>query len=224
MSKEGIAVDPDKVKAILGAPPLANAKALSRFLGQIRWHSQMLWYLADFVTPLHTAVHRIPFQWTELEDRPYHALKVMLSQAPVVQPLDWSKEFHVLVDTSDIAIDNVLMQLTQPWWYWLVYYASRKLSQTEQNYSTTEREALGMVYSVMKFRHYLLGSFSFALLGLQVTLNRQASTVDATITRVRIRHLPQTGSATYSSRFLEPVRIQGGRQWSLGRVSGCTTF
>ena len=162
MSKEGIVVDPDKVKAILGAPPPANAKALSRFLGQIRWHSQMLWYLADFVTPLHIAVHRIPFQWTELEGRAYHTLKVMLSQAPVVQPLDWSKEFHVLVDTSDIAIDNVLMQLTQPWWYQLVYYASRKLSQVERNYSTTEREALGMVYSVTKFRHYLLGrKFSF---------------------------------------------------------------
>ena len=27
----------------------------------------------------------------------------------------------------------------------------------EQGYSTTEREALGMVFSVQKFRHYLLG-------------------------------------------------------------------
>ena len=28
------------------------------------------------------AVHRIPFQWTELEDKAYHTLKVMLSQVP----------------------------------------------------------------------------------------------------------------------------------------------
>ena len=27
----------------------------------------------------------------------------------------------------------------------------------ERNYSTTEQEALGMVYSVQKLRHYLLG-------------------------------------------------------------------
>ena len=34
--QEGIVVNPDKVKAILEAPVLANAKALSQILGQIR--------------------------------------------------------------------------------------------------------------------------------------------------------------------------------------------
>ena len=57
VSKDGIAVDPDKVKAILEAPAPTTAKALSRFLGQIRWHNQMLRFLADFATPLHAAVH-----------------------------------------------------------------------------------------------------------------------------------------------------------------------
>jgi hypothetical protein len=38
VSKEGIAMDPNKVKAILEAPAPYNANALSRFLGQIRWH------------------------------------------------------------------------------------------------------------------------------------------------------------------------------------------
>ena len=47
VSKDGIAVDPHKVKAILEAPTPTTAKALSQFLGQIRWHSWMLWYLAD---------------------------------------------------------------------------------------------------------------------------------------------------------------------------------
>ena len=122
----------------------------------------MIRHLADFATPLHAAVHRVPFQWAEIEEKAYQALKVMLSQAPVVQPPDWSKSFHVFVDASDVAISNVLMQLTEPKWYRPVYYASRKLSKAERNYSMTEREALGMVYSVTKYRHYLLGrKFSF---------------------------------------------------------------
>ena len=40
MSKEGIVVDPDKVKVILEGPAPNNTKALSRFLGQIWWHRE----------------------------------------------------------------------------------------------------------------------------------------------------------------------------------------
>ena len=45
ISQEGIAMDPDKVQAIMNAPALTTAKALSQFLGQIRWHSRMLRHL-----------------------------------------------------------------------------------------------------------------------------------------------------------------------------------
>ena len=64
ISQEGITMDPDKVQAIMNAPAPPSAKALSRFLGQIRWHSWMLRHLADFATPLHVAEHRFPFQWS----------------------------------------------------------------------------------------------------------------------------------------------------------------
>ena len=54
------------------------------------------------------------------------------------------------------------MQLTEPNWYKPLYYASRNLSTAEGNYSITKREALGMIYNINKFRHYLLGrKFTF---------------------------------------------------------------
>ena len=68
----------------------------------------------------------------------YDYFKKMLSKVPVVQPPDWEKPFHVFVDASDIAIGSALMQLEEPNWYRLVYYASRKLSTVERNYPTTE--------------------------------------------------------------------------------------
>ena len=46
--KKGIAMDLDKVKAMLEAPSPKNAKSLSKFLGHIQWHSCMIRYLADF--------------------------------------------------------------------------------------------------------------------------------------------------------------------------------
>mgnify|MGYP002776834142 CR=1 FL=1 len=88
VSKEGIAVDPNKITAIIEAKTSTNAKALSHFLGQIRWHNRTLQYLADFATPLHAVVDRTPFKWTTIEDKAYEALKIMLTQAPIVQPPD----------------------------------------------------------------------------------------------------------------------------------------
>ena len=61
VSQEEIAVNRDKVRAILEAPTPTNAKALGQFLGQIRWHSRMIRYLADVAIPLHTSMHNIPF-------------------------------------------------------------------------------------------------------------------------------------------------------------------
>ena len=80
----------------------------------------------------------------------------MLTQALVVQPPDWEKPFHVFVDALEIAVDSALVELTEPNWYKPVYYASRNLSMAERNYSITEREALGMIYNINKFHHYLL--------------------------------------------------------------------
>jgi len=39
-----------------------------------------------------------------------------------------------------------------------IVFASRELTTFENNYTTTEREGLEMVYALQKFRHYLLGS------------------------------------------------------------------
>jgi hypothetical protein len=38
-----------------------------------------------------------------------------------------------------------------------ITFASRKLSDLEQNYNMTEREGPTMVYALQKFKHYLLG-------------------------------------------------------------------
>ena len=70
----------------------------------------------------------------------------------------WDLEFHVHTDASNIAVGVMLAQnptgkCDQP-----ISYASRLLNSAERNYSTTEREALAMVYALNKYRHYLLGN------------------------------------------------------------------
>ena len=81
----------------------------------------MIRYSADFATPLHAVVHKEPFMWTEEEENAFSSLKILLSQAPVIQPPDWNKAFHVFVDASEIAISSVLMQMYAENWYRPVY-------------------------------------------------------------------------------------------------------
>jgi hypothetical protein len=63
----------------------------------------------------------------------------------------------VHVDASKITLGAILVQpgvgeLDHP-----ISFASRKLFESKQNYNTTEREGLAMIYALKNFIHYLLG-------------------------------------------------------------------
>jgi hypothetical protein len=64
----------------------------------------------------------------------------------------------VHTDASNIVVGAMLAQnptrkCDQP-----ISYASHLLKLVEQNYTTTKKEALAMVYTLNKYRHYLLGN------------------------------------------------------------------
>ena len=67
----------------------------------------------------------------------------------------------MFVDASNIAIDNVLMQLYEPNQYHLVYSANRHLSKAKQNYSKMERESLDMIYNMTKVPSLFDGSEAY---------------------------------------------------------------
>ncbi|KAL1110146.1 hypothetical protein AAG570_008223 [Ranatra chinensis] len=75
---------------------------------------------------------------------------------PVIRFPDFTKQFVVTTDASQVALRAVLSQLDhlgdRP-----VAFTSRKLTSTESRYSTIERELLGVVWAVEYFRPYLWG-------------------------------------------------------------------
>ena len=62
------------------------------------------------------------------------------------------------MDASNVAIGSVFSHKDDKGRDHPIYYASGQLVQAEKNYLVTEQEALGMIFSVQKFRHYLLGN------------------------------------------------------------------
>lgn len=98
------------------------------------------------------------FVWGTEQGEAFKELKDRLLSAPILVYLDWNKEFHMHVDASNFAIGATLVQVGTQGLDHLVFFACSLLLKAEQNYSTTEQEVLGMVYTVQKFRHYLLAT------------------------------------------------------------------
>ncbi|CAL1401636.1 unnamed protein product [Linum trigynum] len=63
---------------------------------------------------------------------------------------DWSLPFELMCDASEYAVGSVLGHRRdkhlQP-----IYYASKTLNDAQENYTTTEKELLAVVYAFDKF-------------------------------------------------------------------------
>ena len=62
-----------------------------------------------------------------------------------------------MCDASDYAMGAVLGQRTENF-FRAIYYVNKNFNEAQENYSTTTKEMLAMVFSCEKFRPYILGS------------------------------------------------------------------
>ena len=77
------------------------------------------------------------------------------SNAPVLTYYDVTKDVTIQVDASPNSFGAVLLQDEHP-----VAYASRSLTQTEQNYAQIEKEMLAITFGCERFHEYIYGKKS----------------------------------------------------------------
>ena len=70
---------------------------------------------------------------------------------------DWNSEFEIMCDASDYAMGAILGQNAEKV-FRAIYYARKTFNEAQENYSTTEKEMLAMVFACEKFKPYILGS------------------------------------------------------------------
>jgi hypothetical protein len=156
---QGMATDPDKVAVIINLPIPNTVSEVKGFLGHIGYYRRYIYKYATLALPLTQLLKKsgLPPVWTPSCTKAFHILKQKLVSAPILVPPNWDKDFDVYVDASNVAIGSILSQKDDSQHDHPIYFADRQLNTTEKNYSVTEQEALGMIFSVQKFRHYLLG-------------------------------------------------------------------
>ncbi|KAG6438878.1 hypothetical protein O3G_MSEX000297, partial [Manduca sexta] len=159
IDKEGLRTDPEKVSAILNFPRPKNLTELKRFIGLASWYRRFVKNFSMVAAPLHNLTKgkkRKPFIWPKEAEDAFIALKTSLTTTPVMSCPDYSKPFIIQCDASNEGVGAVLCQKSGDSEQ-AVAFLSRKLTDTERRYSTSERELLSVVYAIEKFRPYIDG-------------------------------------------------------------------
>ena len=98
----------------------------------------------------------MPFVWGKRQDCAYRAIKTAICNSDLLTCFTGKSKLVVEVDASPNGVGAVLLQIEdgieRP-----LMFSSKKLTAAEMNYSQTDREALAIVFSLNKFRYYLLG-------------------------------------------------------------------
>ena len=100
----------------------------------------------------------VAFEWNQECQGSFDTMNSKMSSVPILIFSKWNKEFDTHVDASSLVLGVVLAQQVKGDLDHLITFASTKLSFSERNYTTTEREGLAMVYVLQNFRHYLMGA------------------------------------------------------------------
>ena len=107
--------------------------------------------------PLHHNLQKgKKFEWTSEDDSTLTSIKTAVSTEIGLTHFDPNKPLIITTDASAVGIGAVLTHKESngnP-----IMVACRVLSKAEQNYSTTDRESLAIIYAIRKFHQYLAGT------------------------------------------------------------------
>ena len=157
VSKDGIAPDPEKVRAVTEWPVPTDLKQVRGFVALASYYRKHIEHFADIARPLHRlSCKEAPFIWGPEQQAAFERLKEVLSSAPLVRAPLPEGQFTLDTDASDEGLGAALHQ-EQDGVTVVIAYASRGLKKEEKNYCTTRKELLAIVYGLKQFRSFLLG-------------------------------------------------------------------
>ena len=167
ISPNGIRPNPENIAKVLDWPAPRTITDVRGFNNLANHYSRYVKDFAELALPL-TDLQRgsppkgAPVEWTPECQGAFDRIKKALTSSPVLIHPDMTKPFILDPDASQFRIGAVLQQYsTDPDGKQRLHpvaYESKKLTPTEQRYSSQERELLAAKHSLNHWRHLLDGS------------------------------------------------------------------
>jgi hypothetical protein len=153
ISSEGKRPIGSKVEAIKRLARPRNIRDLRRFIGMVNYYKDMWPSRSSTLAPLTALTSpRVPFRWTQREQKAFDAVKAMISQSAELVYPDFDKPFDIYTDASDYQLGGVLMQEGRPLAFW-----SQKCDETQRKYATNKKELLSILLMLREFRAIVWG-------------------------------------------------------------------
>ncbi|GAB1602677.1 uncharacterized protein K02A2.6-like, partial [Argonauta hians] len=153
-SAAGLKPDSAKVAVLNKSKAPQNQKEVRSFLGMAQYSSRFIPNFTVITEPLRQLTRQDrQWRWGEKEVRAFEGVKNTLCETTTLAYFDGRKQSVIVVDASPVGVAGLLSQDGR-----VVCYASRALSDVEQRYSQTEREALAIVWACEHFDVYVRGA------------------------------------------------------------------
>ena len=157
ISGEGIRPSSRRLEAILECPCPTSVEEVQSFLGMITYYCKFIRDFSSKLAPLYDLLKKgVKFQWGSAHQKAFEGIKRDFANSTLLTNFDGESPLILEVDASPVGVGCVLLQnlngQERP-----IYFASKKLSKAELNYSQLDKEGLALVYAVKRFRYFLLG-------------------------------------------------------------------
>lgn len=157
VSKRGIEVNPEKIKAILDVRSPQSFKDVQRLTGQIvelqRFMSKSVERCLPFFDTLKGPKNEKMFQWTTKCEDAFLGIKKYLSPAPLLIKLIPKEPLYMYLAASSLAVGAALIRESGRSQF-PVYYVSHALRDAEKRYPNLEKFAYALIVTSKKLRHY----------------------------------------------------------------------
>ena len=174
ITTDGFKPNPEYVAAVKNMAPPTTRKELQSCLGRLNWLRKFIETqigeeiankcFANLMNTLNKLNRKDrKFSWSAEANEVFVEAKSRLSSENIIHYAEFNQPFLLVTDASNIAIGCAIMQRIDGKQR-IVAVGSKTLNKTQENWSTTEREAFAIIWAVEKYEYFLRGPEPFILL------------------------------------------------------------